>query len=254
MNNDELKSYLETKMTQYNQSFFIEHDPVQIPHLFTKPQDIEISGFFASIFSWGQRPTIINKTKDLMERMDMAPYDFVLNADRADLRRMDNFTHRTFNATDTYYFIKALNHLYRRNNTLGDYFGQLFKEHRSIPAMFSVFKKQFFLLPHQHRSEKHIADPLKGSTAKRLNLFLRWMVRKDDFGVDFGLWKTIPPSKLYLPLDVHSARVARKIGLLRRKTNDWKAVEEVTYNLRKLDALDPVKYDYALFGTGVFED
>ena len=217
MNRNELKSYLETKLAQYNQASFIEHDPVQVPHLFLNPQDIEISGFFAAIFSWGQRQTIIKKTKNLMERMDMAPYDFILHADTADLLRIDNFAHRTFNGTDTCYFIKALNYFYRQHDTLGDYFGQLFKKHQSIPIIISEFKKEFFLLPHHYRTEKHIADPLKGSTAKRLNMFLRWMVRKDDFGVDFGLWKTIPPSELYLPLDVHSARIARTLGLLNRK-------------------------------------
>ncbi|MCF8218195.1 MAG: TIGR02757 family protein [Bacteroidales bacterium] len=253
MYTDELKEYLEAKLVQYNQPKFIQYDPVQIPHLFKKQQDIEISGFFASIFAWGQRPTIIRKSKDLMERMDMAPYEFILHADDKDLLRLDSFVHRTFNGTDARHFVKALNDLYTNNKTLGDYFGRLFQKYQSVPLMISGFKKEFFSLPHQSRTQKHIADPLKGSTAKRLNMFLRWMVRKDDLGVDFGLWDSISSSELYLPLDVHSARIARKLGLLERKTNDWKAVEEITQNLRKLDARDPVKYDYALFGTGVFE-
>lgn len=250
----ELKSFLDSKTAQYNQPFFIEYDPVQIPHLFTKQQDIEIAGFFAAIFAWGQRPTIIRKATDLMERMDMAPYDFILHADQKNLSHLDNFVHRTFNGTDARCFVEALNILYTRHETLGNYFEKLMENNNSIPTAISTFKKDFFALPHEYRTEKHIADPLKGSTAKRINMFLRWMVRKDNFGVDFGLWDKIPASELYLPLDLHSSRLARKLGLLHRKTNDWKAVEEVTQNLKKLDPSDPVKYDYAFFGTSVFEN
>lgn len=254
MKDKELREFLEAKTAQYNQSFFIEHDPVQIPHLFRKQEDIEISGFLSAVLAWGQRPTIIRKANELMELMEMSPADFVTNAEDNDLLRFDRFVHRTFNAIDCRYFIRALQHLYHSYGNLGQYFGAQYHNHHDMGRVLTAFKQDFFSLPHEKRTEKHIADPAKGSTAKRLNMFFRWMVRSDDFGVDFGLWDEIPSSALYLPLDLHSARVARKLGLLERKINDWKAVKEVTKNLRNLDPADPVKYDYALFGAGVFED
>lgn len=254
MNQQELKDFLEAKTAQYNQADFIRHDPVQIPHLFVKQQDIEIAGFFAATFAWGQRPTIIRKSTELMELMDMQPYAFIRHANEKELHRLQHFKHRTFNHIDLLYFIKGLRRIYNKYHTFGDYFTELYSSSQNMAQCISLFKADFFSMPHHGRTEKHIADPLKGSTAKRLNMYLRWMVRKDDFGVDFGLWNIIPASALYLPLDVHSARIARQLGLLKRTTNDWKAVAEVTANLRKLDPADPVKYDYALFGTGVFED
>lgn len=253
MQQEELKDFLEAKVKQYNQSSFIGHDPVQIPHLFSKQQDIEIAGFFAAIFSWGQRTTIINKSKELLELMDMQPFVFIMQAEEKDLAVFDRFVHRTFNNTDCRYFVKALQQIFKKHETLGNLFQSIYVESDGMAMALSQFKQVFFSMPHEKRTEKHIADPLKGSTAKRLNMFLRWMVRKDNYGVDFGIWNKIPSSALYLPLDIHSARIARELGLLSRTINDWKAVEEVTGNLRKLDPEDPVKYDYALFGTGVFE-
>ncbi|MFO8087386.1 MAG: TIGR02757 family protein [Bacteroidales bacterium] len=254
MDKSALKDFLDHKLSQYNQSSFIDNDPVQIPHMFKQQEDIEIAGFFAALFSWGQRKTILNKSHELLERMNMEPYTFVVNADQGALNAFKYFKHRTFNETDIHYIVLSLQHIYRGNKNLGQYFSNLFQQsNRNMAETLSVFKAEFFRHPHQKRTEKHIGDPLKGSTAKRLNMFLRWMVRKDESGVDFGLWRDILASELFLPLDVHSGRVARKLDLLRREQNDWKAVEEVTRNLRQFDANDPVKYDYALFGTGVVE-
>ncbi|MCF8331348.1 MAG: TIGR02757 family protein [Bacteroidales bacterium] len=253
MQTEELKEFLEAKVRQYNQSSFIKHDPVQIPHLFNDQQDIEIAGFFSAVFSWGQRATIIKKSRELLERMDMQPFVFIKQAEEKDLAVFDHFAHRTFNSTDCRYFVKVLQHIFKNHDTLGSFFQTIYVKSDGMAMALSKFKQEFFSMPHEKRTEKHIADPLKGSTANRLNMFLRWMVRKDEFGVDFGLWKMIPPSALYLPLDIHSAHIARELGLLSRNINDWKAVEEVTENLKKFDPEDPVKYDYALFGTGVFE-
>lgn len=254
MKKQELKDFLDAKVLQYNQPFFIEHDPVQIPHLFSSQQDIETAGFFAATFAWGQRPVIISKSRELMERMDMAPFDFILNAGEAELEKLSGFVHRTFNEVDCRYFVSALQNILGNHHSLGNYFSSIFHSSNGMAEAISSFKRGFFSLPHEKRTRKHIADPLKGSTAKRLNMFLRWMIRKDECGVDFGLWDGISQSEIYLPLDLHSARTARKLGLLDRRVNDWKAVEEVTAHLRKLDPDDPVKYDYALFGLGVFED
>lgn len=252
MNQQDLKSFLEAKVLQYNKLDFIDSDPIQIPHLFTKKEDIEIAGFLTATIAWGNRKMIIKNALKMMDLMGNNPYDFVVNHQKDDLERFNNFVHRTFNATDLKYFITSLQHIYKNHRGLESVFKPLSNE-TDMQYAISRFKQLFFELNHQKRSQKHISDPVKGSAAKRLNMFLRWMVRPNDTGVDFGIWKTISPSKLSCPLDVHSGRVARKLGLLNRKQNDWKAVTELDTNLRYLDPKDPSKYDFALFGLGVFE-
>jgi len=252
LNQNELFELLETKYKQYNQPEFIETDPIQIPNLFTKKQDIEIAGFFAATLAWGQRTTILKNANQLMSWMDHAPYDFILNFENYDLRIFENFKHRTFNGEDCISFLKAFQYIYRNFESLENAFFPSDSNH-NIPENISNFKKLFFSLPHQNRTEKHIADPMKSSAAKRINMFLRWMVRQDEHGVDFGIWKAVKPSELFCPLDTHAGNVARKLGLLNRWQDDWKSVEELTTQLRKFDKNDPVKYDFALFGLGVFE-
>jgi uncharacterized protein (TIGR02757 family) len=253
MNHDELFDLLECKYQLYNQAEFIETDPIQIPHLFTKTQDIEISGFIAATLAWGQRPTIIRNAKYLMEQMDYAPHDFVLNFEEKDLVNFKKFKHRTFNGEDCITFLQSFQNIYKRYKSLEDVFLKEEGDNYSTSRAISGFKRIFLADSLYTRTSKHIADPLKNSAAKRINMFLRWMVRQDNFGVDFGIWNKIKPSDLYCPLDVHSSNVARKLGLLSRKQNDWKAVDELTNSLRELDSDDPVKYDFALFGLGVFE-
>ena len=246
-----LKEYLDSKVDQYNQPFFIEGDPISIPHLFSKRQDIEIAALFTAIFSWGSRITIINKSKELMERMDNEPLQFVLYHSSADLKGLKGFKHRTFNADDLYYFIEALHLYYSKNDSLEKAFFP--SKEFAVEAGLNHFKQLFFSHDHQKRTEKHISSPLQKSACKRLNMFLRWMVRNDNKGVDFGIWKNISASQLICPIDVHVARVARKIGMLQRKQTDWLAAVELTEALRKLDMKDPVKYDFALFNLGVIE-
>ena len=246
-----LKQFLDSKVKEYNRARFIKDDPILIPHLFTKRQDIEIAGFFASIFAWGNRTTIIAKSKELMLRMDNSPYAFIKEHSPKDLQRLKKFKHRTFNEDDLYYFIEFFHRHYSKHNTLEAAFFPtpgLDTEHA-----LTHFKKYFFSVDHLRRTEKHISSPLQKSTCKRLNMFLRWMVRNDNKGVDFGLWKNISPSQLICPIDVHVARVAKKLGLLKRKQVDWLAAVELTDALRKLDKDDPVKYDFALFNLGVVE-
>ncbi|HET8854498.1 MAG TPA: TIGR02757 family protein [Salinimicrobium sp.] len=252
MNPAELKEFLDFKVEQYNHPFFIESDPVQIPHNFRKKEDIEISGFLTATISWGNRKSIIKNASALMALMDNAPHDFVLQHTDKDLDNMRKFVHRTFNGDDLAYFMKAIKNIYLNHNGLEN----IYTRHAlptSLQPAIHEFKKVFFELPHEKRTEKHISDPFKNSAAKRLNMYLRWMVRKDPGNVDFGIWKDISPAQLSCPLDVHSGNVARKLGLLTRKQNDAKAVNELDLSLRKLDPSDPVKYDYALFGLGVFK-
>jgi len=248
---EHLKKFLDQKVEEYNRPSFIKDDPISIPHLFTKKQDIEISGFFAAIFSWGNRATIINKSKELMQRMDNSPYEFIKSHTSTDLKKLKGFKQRTFNEDDLYYFIESLHHHYSKYNSLEKAFFQN-KEFTTEKAL-THFKKYFFSLEHLKRTEKHISSPLQKSTCKRLNMFLRWMVRDDNKGVDFGLWKNILPSKLIIPIDLHVARVAKKLGLLKRKQVDWIAAVELTDALRQLDDKDPVKYDFALFNLGIIE-
>ena len=252
----ELKEFLEEKYDKYNRVDFIESDPISIPHQFSKKEDIEISGFLAATIAWGQRITIINNANKLLKLMDHDPYDFILNAKEKDLKRFADFRHRTFNGIDAAFFIKSLQNIYKNHGGLQNAFNLIpnastSKEGTILNAIIN-FRKIFFSIDHPYRTGKHVSNPSENSSAKRLCMYLRWMVRNDRRGVDFGLWE-IPASLLMCPLDIHSGNVARKLGLLKRNQNDWKAVTELTTNLKVLDARDPVKYDFALFGLGVFE-
>ncbi len=281
----DLKGFLDRKVDEYNQLSFIENDPVCIPHRFGGKQDQEIAGFFAAILAWGQRKTIINKCAELLARMDGEPYAFIRNHQAGDLKQLLGFKHRTFNDTDLLYFVSFLHMHYARFDSLEDaflppeahfefrsdyldpalvagdgatlsspacYLGELSSQGFNMAQALNHFRAYFFSLPdYPLRTRKHISSPLQNSACKRLNMFLRWMVRRDDRGVDFGLWRRMTPSRLICPCDVHVERVARKLGLIRRKQSDWKTACELTDNLRMLDAIDPVKYDFALFGLGV---
>jgi len=249
----ELKEFLDYKVHQYNTPSFIEGDPVSVPHSFDIQQDIEIAAFFAAIFAWGQRLVAVQKARELMQRMDNQPWQFVKEAGKDDLRRFKNFVHRTFNGDDCIFFLFSLQRMIRKYGSLGRFFSQCYRETGDLKNVLVVFRREFLKPDYPAHVTRHIASVSDNASAKRLNLFLRWMVRKDKGGVDFGLWNDIPPSALYIPLDLHSGNVARKIGLLKRKQNDWKAVEELTASLKMLDPEDPVKYDYALFGLGIFE-
>ncbi|WP_109681676.1 TIGR02757 family protein [Xanthomarina spongicola] len=252
MNRTELKEFLDAKVLQYNRPDFIESDPIQIPHLFSKKEDIEISGFLTATIAWGNRKSIINNSKKMMTFMEYSPYEFVMNHQEQDLEALLPFVHRTFNGIDFITFIKGLQHIYKSHQGLESVFSKNNEKH-SLQSSIHHFKKVFFEIEHLPRTQKHVSDPLKNSAAKRINMYLRWMVRNDNTGVDFGIWKNISPSQLSCPLDVHSGNVARKLGLLKRKQNDAKALQELDNSLRKLDSEDPVKYDFALFGLGVFE-
>jgi uncharacterized protein (TIGR02757 family) len=256
MKKTELKAFLDEKVELYNNPNFIESDPVQIPHLFSQKEDIEIAGFLSATIAWGNRKMIIKNSHRMMDLMGNAPYDFVMSHTENDLERLESFVHRTFNSQDFQFFIKSLQNIYSNHKGLEAIFnkGQLKSgESNSMQSGISEFKKTFFEIEHLHRTEKHISDPMSNSAAKRINMFLRWMVRQDNKGVDLGIWKSISPASLSCPLDVHSGNVARKLGILNRKQNDGKAVAELDAILRKFDEYDPVKYDFALFGLGVFE-
>lgn len=279
-----LKDFLEVKVKQYNQPGFIENDPICIPHRFAKKQDIEIAAFFAAILAWGQRKTIINKCRELLARMDNDPHNFMLGHGDADLKRLLGFKHRTFNDTDLLYFVAFFQQHYQQSHSLETAFlspadsfrsdfmtGQLIGNYTTyassscmltelnqqvprIEQSLNYFRSYFFSLPdYPRRTIKHISSPLQKSTCKRLNMFLRWMVRSDDKGVDFGIWNTLKPADLICPCDVHVDRVARRLGLIERKQTDWKTALELTERLREFDPFDPVKYDFALFGLGVEE-
>jgi len=283
---DNLRSFLDAKVAQYNQPGFIANDPVSIPHLFTKKQDIEIMGFWAATLAWGQRPTIIKKCKELIALMDGAPYDFIMNHEEIDLKKLLHFKHRTFNDIDTLYFIVFFRYHYERFESLEDAFIPAKSStervvmlgpskqtgHASARALrqaqgdspdnyeepveiyLNHFRSYFFSLPdYPHRTKKHVSSPSQKSTCKRLNMFLRWMVRKDDKGVDFGIWNQIKPSELIMPCDLHVDRVARHLKLISRKQTDWQTAIELTQRLREFDPTDPVKYDFALFGLGIGE-
>ncbi len=251
MNKKTLKEFLNKKVDQYNQPSFIKHDPVSIPHLFSKKQDIEIAGFFASIFAWGNRTTIIKKSKELMQLMQMQPYEFCMNEDLERLQQLLEFKHRTFKTTDLLYFVAFLQHHYSKHASLEDAFTM---HGDSIEEMLTGFHHYFFSLEDvPPRTKKHISTPEKKSTCKRLNMFLRWMVRKDNNGVDLGIWKKISPAALICPIDLHVARVSRHFNLLQRKQTDWQAAIELTNNLKEFDRDDPVKYDFALFALGINE-
>jgi uncharacterized protein (TIGR02757 family) len=248
----ELRDFLDQRVDIYNRPSFIGLDPISIPHRFTAREDIEIAGVLAATVAWGNRVAIIRSADRMMALMGNSPYDFVINHRDSDLKGIDGCIHRTFNAEDFIYFIEALKYIYLEKGGME----AVFTGHQSgdsLQGAIHEFGKIFFELPHNARTRRHISDPYKGSAAKRINMFLRWMVRRDDRGVDFGLWSSLSPSVLSCPLDVHSGNVARKLGLLTRKQSDAKSVAELDAALRKMDPADPVKYDYALFGLGVFE-
>jgi uncharacterized protein (TIGR02757 family) len=255
MKQPSLKDFLDRKTEEYNQPLFIKDDPVSIPHLFKRQPDIEIAGFFAAVFAWGNRTTIIKKSHELMQAMDMAPHQFILQHDDKALKKLLSFKHRTFNTTDLLYFIEFLKFHYAKHKSLETAFTRgMEKNDATIENGLAGFHHYFFSLEDvPARTRKHIATPEKNSTCKRLNMFLRWMVRRDEGGVDFGIWKTITPAQLICPIDLHVARVAKRFNLLPRKQIDWQAALELTTCLRKLDPNDPVKYDFALFGLGVVE-
>lgn len=255
MEAQKLREFLNRKVAEYNQPSFIAADPVSIPHRYTKGQDIEIAGFFASIFAWGNRTTIINKTSELMRLMDDAPHDFITQHSDKELQRLLTFKHRTFNTTDLLYFLFFLKHHYKKHVSLETAFSKwMNQKDDNIGNALIGFHDYFFCLEDAPvRTKKHIATPLRNSTCKRLNMYLRWMVRSDGGGVDFGLWKTISPSQLICPVDVHVARVARQFGLIKRAQTDWLTALELTEALKKFDKKDPVKYDFALFSLGVVE-
>lgn len=249
----DLKEFLDEKYEQYNRPEFIETDPVLIPHLFNVDEDIEIAGFLAATLAWGQRKTIINKSRELLQLMDNRPYRFILEADETDFSALDNFCHRTFNSTDVLYFMHALRNIYTLHGGLRKVFENGFGRQHDACTAISRFRDIFFEFSDPARTRKHIPDVGKGSAAKRLNMFLRWMVRVDNMGVDFGLWTGIDPAWLKIPLDVHTGNMARKLELLSRRQNDWQAVCELTARLQQFDPADPVKYDFALFSLGAFE-
>ena len=246
-----IKEFLDAKYDQYNRTEFIETDPIRIPHTFSEPNDIEIAGFFAAVIAWGQRTTIIKNGLQLLQLMDNQPYDFILNSSVSDFKYFRNFKHRTFSYVDTVYFIKSLKNIYNTHGSIKIVFEKNYKQSGDLKNAIIDFRKIFFEIPYPYRTLKHIPDINKRAAAKRINMFLRWMIRKDNRGVDFGIWHNIPGSALYIPLDVHTGNVSRKLGILKRKQNDWLAVEELTNILRKFDRNDPVKYDFALFGLGV---
>ncbi len=253
--NENLKTFFDSKVAQYNQPSFIKDDPICIPHRFSKKQDIEIAGLFAAVFAWGIRTTIINKTTELLHRMDNAPFDFIVNHQDADLKKLLGFKHRTFNDTDLLYFVHFLNHHYTSHATLEEAFtrGMKTDDDNTENALIGFFRYFFSLEDAPRRTQKHIASPVRNSTCKRLSMYLRWMVRSDDKGVDFGIWKSISPAQLVCPIDVHVARVAHRFNLLQRTQIDWLAALELTAYLKTLDPNDPSKYDFALFGLGVVE-
>ncbi len=250
---ENIKSFLDEKIQLFNRAEFIETDPIQVPALFTTRENIEIAGFLAATIAWGQRPTIIRNALKLITLMQNNPFEFLLNSSEDDWEVFQNFKHRTFNGTDCIYFMKSLKNIYQNHGGLEQVFTNGFSNGKSVFSALVHFRKVFFELEHERRTEKHVSDVEKGAAAKRLNMYLRWMVRNDQANVDFGIWKQIPTSALMLPLDVHTGNVARKLGLLTRTQNDWRAVEEITAKLREFDPEDPIKYDFALFGLGVFE-
>lgn len=250
MTKAELKEFLDEKVILYNNPDFITDDPVQIPHLYSLKEDIEIAGFLSATIAWGNRKMIIKNAHKMMDLMGNSPYDFVLNHSENNLENLNDFVHRTFNGVDFMTFVKSLKNIYTNHGGLEAIFAT---NEYSVQQRISNFKKVFFEIEHPSRTEKHISDPLKGSAAKRINMYLRWMVRQDNAGVDLGIWKSINPSELSCPLDVHSGNMARKLGILTRKQNDGKALLELDTALRDFDPTDPVKYDFALFGLGAIE-
>jgi uncharacterized protein (TIGR02757 family) len=253
INEHDLKVFLDEKASLYNSPNFINSDPIQVPHQFTDPADIEIAAFLTATLSWGRKATIIANARNLISRMKGGPHEFIINADEEDMDQFLPFVHRTFNGIDCIYFVKSLQRIYRDFGGLGKVFQEGYELHADLALAIIRFRELFFQHADPGRTAKHLPNLLKNSAGKRIHMFLRWMVRRDRNGVDFGIWDQIPTNALYIPLDVHSGRVARKLGLFHRKQDDWKAVVELTAILRRFDPADPVRYDYALFGLGSFE-
>ena len=247
-----VKILLDKKYEQYSNEDFIALDPIQIPHYFNRKEDIEIAGFLTAAIAWGQRPVILKNAKKIMQLMEFQPHDFICNHSPADRIAFGDFRHRTMLSEDLLFFIKSLQNIYLHHGGLEEVFLNGYQKGGMKEALIYLHQV-FFSIDHPQRTRKHISNPAKKSAAKRLNMYLRWMVREDGTGIDFGIWKKISPSDLYLPLDVHTARNARQLGILSRKSNDWKAVEEVTQHLKKFDPMDPIKYDFSLFGMGVYK-
>lgn len=248
---EQMYELLEALHDKYNCEEFIDSDPISIPHSFSADNDREVAGFLAATIAWGNRKAIVKSARRMMECMDYAPYDFVLNAAESDLESLRSYVYRTFNGNDFVDFIRALQRICREYGTIGTFFQDSYARHKDMAAVLSEVRREFFSIDHSNHCTKHFSSIDKGAACKRLNMYLRWFVRRDNRGVDFGSWTKIPMSALYLPLDVHSGNMARELGLLTRRQNDWKATVEVTQTLKKFSAEDPVKYDFALFGAGV---
>ena len=249
-----MRELLEQLHDRYNNESFIEADPISVPHSFTRPVDREIAGFLAATIAWGNRRAIVQSAHRMMRYMDNAPEDFVRNATEADMEYLRTYVHRTFNGVDFQDFVRGLRHIITEWGSVGNYFETRYEEHGDLRPVFSDFRRDFFAAEHDAHCEKHLSSIDKGAACKRLCMYLRWFVRHDDRGVDFGMWRRIPMSALYMPLDIHTGRMGRNLGLLNRKQSDWKAVEELTASLRELHADDPVRYDYSLFGLGISGD
>ena len=254
MSREEMRELLERLHDRYNNENFIEADPISVPHSFTRTVDREIAGFLAATIAWGNRRAIVQSAHRMMRYMDNAPEDFVRNATEADMEYLRTYVHRTFNGVDFQDFVRGLRHIITEWGSVGNYFETRYEEHGDLRPVFSDFRRDFFAAEHDPHCEKHLSSIDKGAACKRLCMYLRWFVRHDDRGVDFGLWRRIPMSALYMPLDIHTGRMGRNLGLLGRKQSDWKAVEELTASLRELNADDPVRYDYSLFGLGISGD
>ncbi len=250
----ELKDFLEEKYLRFNNPSFIEHDTISIPHMFSSNADREIAGFLTAAIAWGRRDLILRSSRRLIDAMGNAPHDFILSAGENELERFAGFVHRTFNATDCITFMRGLQYIYLNYKSIEDVIVEGRNEDGTLRDGLSHLRSVFFSVSHERRTEKHFADVMSGAAGKRLFMYLRWMVRNDGRGVDFGIWKRISPSELYIPLDLHSGNTSRKLGLLTRKQNDFRAVEELTTELCRFDPYDPVKYDFALFGLGVNEE
>ncbi len=249
--NPELKELLEELWLRYDNPDFIEPDPISIPHSFSSQKDCEVSGFLAATIAWGNRKAIVKSANRMMDYLDRRPYDFIVGASEGEMEALRGYVHRTFNGEDLVCFVEALRRICRTYGSLGEWFEGAWMRTGDMRKVLAEFRHEFFDFPHPGRSEKHLSSIAKGAACKRLNMYLRWMVRQDSRGVDFGFWKRIPASALYLPLDLHSGNISRELGILTRRQNDWKAVEEVMTHLREADPTDPVKYDYALFGVGI---
>ena len=251
MSHEEMYELLESLHDKFNNESFIEADPISVPHSFSRAEDREIAGFLAATIAWGNRRAIVQSAHRMMRYMDNQPYDFVVNASNEEIATLSSYVHRTFNGEDFQDFVRALRHIFTKWGSIGGFFEAQYAEHEDMRKVLSAFRREFHSVPHNPHSEKHMSSIDKGAACKRLCMYLRWMVRRDDRGVDFGLWRDIPMSALYMPLDIHTGRMGRSLGLLKRKQDDWKSVEELTSALRTFNAEDPVRYDYSLFGVGI---